>query len=140
MFDSIQLSFPLSFACGPSFCRFVFQWLFLIYLFFWFLIYLCVCLLKYTLDVQALVSVSLNHKSSSCHHLVSQFSRFFPYCSLSYLGLITGSDVEKMTTIVIGGNFSLLAIFADSLILAGRFFIYFSFSFLQNAQKTKIII
>lgn len=109
MFDSIQSFFPLSFVCGPLFCRFLFQWLYLIYLFSWFLIYLRVYLLKYTLDVQALVSISLNHKSSSCHRLVSQFSRFFPYCSLSYLGLITGSDVEKMTTIVVGGNFSLIA-------------------------------
>lgn len=63
---------------------------------------LCALLGLYVLQSMALVSVSLNHKSSSCHHLVSQFSRFFPYCSLSYLGLITGSDVEKMTTIVIG--------------------------------------
>jgi hypothetical protein len=81
----------------------------LIYLFSWFLIYLRVYLLKYALDVQALVSISLNHKSSSCHRLVLQFSRFFTYCSVSYLGLITGSDVEKMTTIVVGGNFSLIA-------------------------------
>jgi hypothetical protein len=61
--------------------------------------------------VQALVSVSLNHNNPNCHRLVSQFSLFFPYCSLSYLGLITGSDVDKITTIVIGGNFSLIAYF-----------------------------
>ncbi|XP_059461352.1 aberrant root formation protein 4 isoform X2 [Corylus avellana] len=63
---------------------------------------LCALLGLYVLQSMALVSMSLNHKSSSCHRLVSQFSRFFPYCSLSYLGLITGSDVEKMTTIVVG--------------------------------------
>ncbi|KAF5461374.1 hypothetical protein F2P56_017478 [Juglans regia] len=51
----------------------------------------------------ALVSISLNHNKVSCQHLVSQLSRLFPYCGLSYLGLITGNDVDKMTSIVIGG-------------------------------------
>ncbi|KAE8056316.1 hypothetical protein FH972_013099 [Carpinus fangiana] len=63
---------------------------------------LCALLGLYVLQSMALVSISLNHKSLSCHRLVLQFSRFFPYCSVSYLGLITGSDVEKMTTIVVG--------------------------------------
>ncbi|XP_041022693.1 aberrant root formation protein 4 isoform X2 [Juglans microcarpa x Juglans regia] len=51
----------------------------------------------------ALVSISLNHNKVSCQHLVSLLSRLFPYCGLSYLGLITGNDVDKMTSIVIGG-------------------------------------
>lgn len=59
--------------------------------------------MKYTLDMQALASVSMFCKRSSCHQLVSQLSCFYPYCSISYFGLITGSDVDKMTNIVTGG-------------------------------------
>lgn len=56
----------------------------------------------YVLQSMALVSVSISYKTSSCHHLVSQLSSFFPYCNISYFGLITGSDVDKMTNIVRG--------------------------------------
>ena len=62
--------------------------------------------LKIHLDMQALVSVSISYKTSSCHHLVSRLSSFFPYCNISYYGLITGSDVDKMTNIVRGGKLS----------------------------------
>ncbi|KAF5461372.1 hypothetical protein F2P56_017477 [Juglans regia] len=64
---------------------------------------LCALLGLYVLEIMALVSISLNHNKVSCQHLVSQLSRLFPYCGLSYLGLITGNDVDKMTSIVIGG-------------------------------------
>ncbi|KAG2691420.1 hypothetical protein I3760_08G008100 [Carya illinoinensis] len=64
---------------------------------------LCALLGLYVLESMALVSISLNQNKVSCQHLVSQLSRLFPYCGLSYLGLITGNDVDKMTSIVIGG-------------------------------------
>ncbi|KAG6643752.1 hypothetical protein I3843_08G008500 [Carya illinoinensis] len=64
---------------------------------------LCALLGLYVLEIMALVSISLNQNKVSCQHLVSQLSRLFPYCGLSYLGLITGNDVDKMTSIVIGG-------------------------------------
>ncbi|KAM4122662.1 hypothetical protein ACB094_01G101500 [Castanea mollissima] len=56
----------------------------------------------YVLQIMALASVSMFYKRSSCHQLVSQLSCFYPYCSISYFGLITGSDVDKMTNIVTG--------------------------------------
>uniref|UniRef100_A0A2C9W4Z4 Aberrant root formation protein 4 n=1 Tax=Manihot esculenta TaxID=3983 RepID=A0A2C9W4Z4_MANES len=55
----------------------------------------------YVLQVMALVSFSAGHKVSNCLPLVSQLSNFLPYCDLSYLGLITGSDVDAATNIII---------------------------------------
>lgn len=63
---------------------------------------LCALLGLYVLQSMALVSVSLGHNTSSCRHLVLQLSRFIPNCNLSYLGLISGSDVDEMTSIVVG--------------------------------------
>lgn len=51
-----------------------------------------------------LVSVSMECKFSTCIPLVSQLSGFFPYCHLSYLGLITGNDVDTMTSLVVGDD------------------------------------
>ncbi|KAJ9184065.1 hypothetical protein P3X46_007846 [Hevea brasiliensis] len=56
----------------------------------------------YVLQVMALVSFSEGDKVSSYLPLVSQLSNFLPYCDLSYLGLITGSDVDVMTNIIVG--------------------------------------
>ncbi|KAH9760488.1 Aberrant root formation protein 4 [Citrus sinensis] len=53
---------------------------------------------------QVLVSVSMDHKSPRCIPLVSQLSGFLPYCHLSYLGLISGNDVDTMTSLVVGDN------------------------------------
>lgn len=50
----------------------------------------------------ALASVSRNHKLSSRLPVITKLASFLPLCSLSYLGLITGSDVDKMTSIVVG--------------------------------------
>lgn len=58
------------------------------------------------LYAQVLVSVSMEHKSPRCIPLVSQLSGFLPYCHLSYLGLISGNDVDTMTSLVVGGKFS----------------------------------
>lgn len=56
----------------------------------------------YVLQVMALVSFRKCYKVSNSHPSVTQLSSFFPYCGLSYLGLITGSDVDSMTSIVVG--------------------------------------
>lgn len=58
----------------------------------------------YNLYVQALASFSRNYKVSSLHPLIAQLSSFLPYCGLSYVGLITGSDVDKMNIIAFGGK------------------------------------
>ncbi|XP_050216274.1 aberrant root formation protein 4 [Mercurialis annua] len=55
----------------------------------------------YVLQVMALLSIKQGDKISSCMHLVLQLSGFFPYCGLSYLGLITGSDVDVKVNIVV---------------------------------------
>lgn len=52
--------------------------------------------------MQALVS--MNFKVLSSQPFVLQLSSFFPFGGLSYLGLITGSDVDKISRIVIGGK------------------------------------
>ncbi|XP_065849920.1 aberrant root formation protein 4 isoform X2 [Euphorbia lathyris] len=50
----------------------------------------------YVLQIMALLSLKEGDNISSYLHLVSQLTKFFPYCGLSYLGLITGSDVDIM--------------------------------------------
>ncbi|KAJ6915498.1 aberrant root formation protein 4 [Populus alba x Populus x berolinensis] len=45
----------------------------------------------------ALLSLVLGCEIPRCLPLVSRLSEFFPFCGLSYLGLITGSDVDEMT-------------------------------------------
>ncbi|KAJ0090255.1 hypothetical protein Patl1_12539 [Pistacia atlantica] len=49
-----------------------------------------------------LVSISMECKVSKCVPLISQLSHFFPFCRLSYFGLITGCDVDTMTNMIIG--------------------------------------
>lgn len=56
----------------------------------------------YVLQIMALVSFRKCDKVLNSHLLVAQLSSFFPYCGLSYLGLITGSDVDRMTGIAVG--------------------------------------
>ncbi|GAV70567.1 Kinetochor_Ybp2 domain-containing protein [Cephalotus follicularis] len=56
----------------------------------------------YLLQIMVLVSVSMGHRISSCVYLVSELSHFFPYCGFSFLGLITGCDVDKITSIALG--------------------------------------
>ncbi|XP_004290927.1 PREDICTED: aberrant root formation protein 4 isoform X2 [Fragaria vesca subsp. vesca] len=56
----------------------------------------------YVLEIVALVS--MNFEASSSQAFVLQLSSFFPYCGFSYLGLITGSDVDKISRIVIGDD------------------------------------
>ncbi|KAJ4707817.1 Aberrant root formation protein 4 [Melia azedarach] len=63
---------------------------------------LCALLGLYVLQIMVLVSVSMGCNSTSCIPLVSQLSSFFSCCHLSYLGLITGSDIDTMTSLVVG--------------------------------------
>ncbi|KAB2619016.1 aberrant root formation protein 4 [Pyrus ussuriensis x Pyrus communis] len=52
--------------------------------------------------VQIMAVVSMNHNVASSQPFVLQLSSFFPFCGLSYLGVITGSDVDKITRAVVG--------------------------------------
>ncbi|KAM7275988.1 hypothetical protein ACFE04_017854 [Oxalis oulophora] len=52
----------------------------------------------YNLQIMALVSISMGHKTSSCLSLVSEVSHFFPYCRISYIELITGHAVNSLVT------------------------------------------
>lgn len=52
---------------------------------------------SYILQIMALLSLVLGCEIPRCLPLVSRLSEFFPFCGLSYLGLITGSDVDEMT-------------------------------------------
>ncbi|XP_052209685.1 aberrant root formation protein 4 isoform X3 [Diospyros lotus] len=56
----------------------------------------------YVLQVMAFVSIGIRDKVSGCVNLVLELSRFFSYCNLSYLSLITGCDIDKITSTVVG--------------------------------------
>ncbi|KAM1731538.1 hypothetical protein ACFX11_017409 [Malus domestica] len=56
----------------------------------------------YVLQIMAVVS--MNHNVPSSQPFVLQLSSFFPFCGLSYLGVITGSDVDKITRAVVGDD------------------------------------
>lgn len=56
----------------------------------------------YVLQVMAFVSIGIRDKVSGCVSLVLELSRFFRYCNLSYLSLITGCDIDKITSTVVG--------------------------------------
>lgn len=75
--------------------------------------------------MQALFSVSTSHEVSSCLPFVSKLSCFLPFCGLSYVGLITGSDIDKISNII-GGNpccfSSQVYIFLNPLITPCSFF------------------
>ncbi|XP_048228131.1 aberrant root formation protein 4 isoform X2 [Ricinus communis] len=65
---------------------------------------LCALLALYVLQIMALLSLKEGGENSSYLHLVSQLSMFFSYCGLSYLGLITGSDIDMKMNIVVEEN------------------------------------
>ncbi|CAI9777095.1 unnamed protein product [Fraxinus pennsylvanica] len=56
----------------------------------------------YVLQTMAFVSIGLTSKSSSCPQLVLQLCHFLRHCELSYIGLITGSEVDVLTELVLG--------------------------------------
>ncbi|KAL4022117.1 hypothetical protein IC575_015840 [Cucumis melo] len=57
---------------------------------------------KCMIEMQALFSVSMSHEVSSCLPFVSKLSSFLPFCGLSYAGLITGFDIDKISNNIIG--------------------------------------
>uniref|UniRef100_A0A0A0L4D6 Aberrant root formation protein n=1 Tax=Cucumis sativus TaxID=3659 RepID=A0A0A0L4D6_CUCSA len=56
----------------------------------------------YVLQIMALFSVSMSHEVSSCLPFISKLSSFLPFCGLSYAGLITGFDIDKISKNIIG--------------------------------------
>ncbi|KAG5562909.1 hypothetical protein RHGRI_005596 [Rhododendron griersonianum] len=56
----------------------------------------------YVLEIMAFVSIGLGYKVSSCLSLMSQLTYFLRFCNLSYLGLITGCDVDIIIAPVVG--------------------------------------
>lgn len=88
--------------------------------------------------------VSMNHNVASSQPFVLQLSSFFPFCGLSYLGVITGSDVDKITRAVVGGKsfqslfFPLYSIIAHSIcypIVRPLIFRFFSCSFVHSEDE-----
>ncbi|XP_059305246.1 aberrant root formation protein 4 [Lycium ferocissimum] len=60
---------------------------------------LCALLGMFVLEVTALASIAMGHNISSLLPIMLHLSYFLPFCGLSYVGLITGPDVDKFTTI-----------------------------------------
>uniref|UniRef100_A0A1D1XG73 Aberrant root formation protein 4 n=1 Tax=Anthurium amnicola TaxID=1678845 RepID=A0A1D1XG73_9ARAE len=62
---------------------------------------LCAILSLYALQSMAFLSMSnLANKVSNCVSFAMKLSRFLPFCGLTYLGLITGCDIESVTKAV----------------------------------------
>ncbi|KAJ0984311.1 hypothetical protein J5N97_002667 [Dioscorea zingiberensis] len=60
---------------------------------------LCAILGLYTLQNMALISrCSLAHNASNCINITKQVSEFLPFCGLSYIGLLTGSAVDMLSS------------------------------------------
>nr|XP_017253798.1 PREDICTED: aberrant root formation protein 4 isoform X2 [Daucus carota subsp. sativus] len=55
------------------------------------------------LQITALTSVCLGNAISRCFPLVLKLFHYLQYCQLSYLNLIAGADVDKLTSIVLEG-------------------------------------
>ncbi|KAL2529855.1 aberrant lateral root formation 4 [Forsythia ovata] len=56
----------------------------------------------YVLQIMALVSIGLASKIASCLQLVLQLFHFLQHCELSYIGLITGCEVDVLTELDLG--------------------------------------
>ncbi|CAL1374981.1 unnamed protein product [Linum trigynum] len=54
----------------------------------------------FILEIMALVSASIPSEQSGCTPLVSEICKLLPRCGLTYLGLITESDVDAKISIV----------------------------------------
>lgn len=55
--------------------------------------------------MQALVSVTMTNDMSSCLAVVLELSDFIQHCELSYIGLITGCEVDLISKLVLGGKY-----------------------------------
>ncbi|XP_010453139.1 PREDICTED: aberrant root formation protein 4-like isoform X1 [Camelina sativa] len=72
------------------------------------------CLLGfYVIQITAILSVSIRDKAVSCVPLVMQLEPFLTYCGLTHLGLITGSDTEKLLSTVAGDDDDFVNSFPD---------------------------
>ncbi|XP_057781217.1 aberrant root formation protein 4 [Salvia miltiorrhiza] len=58
----------------------------------------------YVLQIMALVSCGMTRDISRCRPVVLQLSDFLPHCDLSYIGLVTGCEVDKISKLVIGDD------------------------------------
>lgn len=55
--------------------------------------------------MQALVSLGMTSDKLKCLPVVLQLSDFLHHCDLSYVGLVTGREVDMITKLIIGGEF-----------------------------------
>ncbi|CAN8299178.1 unnamed protein product [Cochlearia groenlandica] len=63
------------------------------------------CLLGlYVIQITAIFSIGIRDKVASCVPLVKQLEPFVAYCGLTNLGLITGTDTEKVLSTVAGDD------------------------------------
>nr|XP_043608352.1 aberrant root formation protein 4 [Erigeron canadensis] len=58
----------------------------------------------YVLQIMALISNSLGAETSKCFPMTSQLSHLLQYCGLSYLGLITGHEVDTTIDLLSQGD------------------------------------
>ncbi|XVF48307.1 hypothetical protein PTKIN_Ptkin03bG0179700 [Pterospermum kingtungense] len=86
----------------------------------------------YILQILALVSVSPAHLP-----FVSRLVFFLPYCGVSYLGLITGSDVETMSCIVIGEGEDDFMSFSSHIYLGASLSVIWAQMYNEVAQAAK---
>ncbi|XP_047963578.1 aberrant root formation protein 4 [Salvia hispanica] len=56
----------------------------------------------YVLQIMALVSHGMASDKLRCRLVVLQLSDFLPHCDLSYIGLVTGCEVDMISKLVIG--------------------------------------
>lgn len=86
----------------------------------------------YILQILALVSVSPTHLP-----FVLRLVCFLPYCGVSYLGLITGSDVETMSHIVIGEGEDDCLSFSSDIYLGASLSVIWAQMYDEVAQAAK---
>ncbi|KAH6832192.1 hypothetical protein C2S53_005541 [Perilla frutescens var. hirtella] len=58
----------------------------------------------YVLQITALVSLGMASDMPKCLLLVLQLSNFLHHCDLSYIGLLTGCEVDMITKLIIGDD------------------------------------
>ncbi|XP_042036973.1 aberrant root formation protein 4-like [Salvia splendens] len=58
----------------------------------------------YALQIMALVSHGMASDKLRCRLVVLQLSDFLPHCDLSYIGLVTGCEVDMISKLVIGDD------------------------------------
>ncbi|XP_071918222.1 aberrant root formation protein 4-like isoform X1 [Coffea arabica] len=75
---------------------------------------LCALLGLFVLQITALASMGIEYRLAHSSPLVLKLSHFLQCCGLSYLGLIMGTDVEKLLGFAVGdGGDDLVGCFSD---------------------------